>query len=30
PLTHPIHSKEFYAYVACYMPDWNFSEQRLN
>ena len=28
-LTHPNHSKEFYAYVASYMPDWKVREKRL-
>ncbi|AEE26433.1 M48 family metallopeptidase [Francisella hispaniensis] len=28
-LTHPNHSKEFYAYVASYMPDWKIREKRL-
>ncbi|WP_150463857.1 M48 family metallopeptidase [Francisella sp. XLW-1] len=28
-LTHPNHSKEFYDYVSCYMPDWKAREKRL-
>lgn len=28
-LTHPNHSKEFYAYIANYMPDWKVREKRL-
>ncbi|API86529.1 M48 family metallopeptidase [Francisella uliginis] len=28
-LTHPNHSKEFYNYIASYMPDWKIREKRL-
>ncbi|AJI54249.1 M48 family metallopeptidase [Francisella philomiragia] len=28
-LTHPNHSKEFYNYISCYMPDWKAREKRL-
>ncbi|ALB01680.1 metal-dependent hydrolase [Francisella persica ATCC VR-331] len=28
-LTHPNHSKEFYTYVASYMPDWKVREKSL-
>ncbi|MGQ4005872.1 SprT family zinc-dependent metalloprotease [Francisellaceae bacterium CB300] len=28
-LTHPNHSKEFYAYIHCYMPDWKVREKKL-
>ncbi|QUE32023.1 M48 family metallopeptidase [Francisella philomiragia] len=28
-LTHPNHSKEFYNYISCYMPDWKVREKRL-
>jgi len=29
-LTHPNHSREFYEYVAGYMPDWKARENKLN
>ncbi|MED7820060.1 MULTISPECIES: M48 family metallopeptidase [unclassified Francisella] len=28
-LTHPNHSREFYSYIASYMPDWKIREKRL-
>ncbi|KEI36057.1 M48 family metallopeptidase [Allofrancisella frigidaquae] len=28
-LTHPNHSKDFYSYVASYMPDWKVREKSL-
>lgn len=28
-LTHPNHSKEFYAYIHGYMPDWKAREKKL-
>jgi predicted metal-dependent hydrolase len=28
-LTHPNHSREFYAYIYSYMPDWKARERKL-
>ena len=28
-LTHPNHSREFYGYIAEYMPDWKARENQL-
>ena len=28
-LTHPNHSREFYAYIHSYMPDWKVGERKL-